>query len=82
LRRLAGRSFEDVDPRGIGWMPLIVSACAYAAVSGSFWTLWPAGLLYGLAYRRRGRLGDAIVAHAVANFLAVVFSSGITPSLR
>jgi len=74
LRRLASRSFTDVDPRDTGWIALIVSAAAYAAVSGAFWTRWPAGLLYGLAYRRRGRLGDAVLAHAVANALFVAFS--------
>jgi membrane protease YdiL (CAAX protease family) len=30
------------------------------------------GILYGLAARRRGRLGDAVLAHAVTNALLAV----------
>ena len=78
LRRLAGKPFTGVDPRQAGWIPLLLSACAYAAVAGSFWTLWPAGLLYGLAYRRRGQLSDAILAHAVASLLGVLASLGMS----
>jgi CAAX prenyl protease-like protein len=74
LRRVASRSFVTVDPRETGWIALLISACAYAAVSGAFWTTWPAGLLYGLAYRRRGRLGDAVLAHAIANALSTIAS--------
>jgi membrane protease YdiL (CAAX protease family) len=32
-----------------------------------------AGLAYGLVYRRRGRLGDAIVAHGVTNALLALW---------
>jgi len=74
LRRLTSRSFVTVDPRKTGWIVLLLSACAFAAVSGSFSTMWPAGLLYGIAYRRRGCLGDAIVAHGVANLLSVALT--------
>ena len=74
LRRLTSRSFVTVDPRKTGWIALLISACAFAAVSGSFSTMWPAGLLYGIAYRRRGCLGDAIVAHGVANLLSVALT--------
>ena len=80
LRRLASKSFTDVDPRDTGWIALIISAAAYAAVSGAFWTMLPAGLLYGLAYRRRGRLGDAVLAHAVANALSAAFSLVVAAS--
>lgn len=70
-RRLSGRPFEAVDPQRAGWIALIVAGAVYAATTGTFWIALPAGILYGVAYRRRGELGDAILAHAACNVLVV-----------
>jgi exosortase E/protease (VPEID-CTERM system) len=71
LRRLASKTFTAVDPRQAGWIPVAISSVAYAAVTGAFWAAWPAGVLYAVVQRWRGRLGDAVLAHVVTNALLV-----------
>jgi membrane protease YdiL (CAAX protease family) len=44
-----------------------VSSSAFGAVHASFALGAAAGLAFGLVRLRRGRLGDAFAAHAVAN---------------
>ena len=55
---------------------LLVSSAAFGALHGQ---LWPAGavagLVYALALKGRGRLGDAIVAHATTNALLACCAS-------
>jgi exosortase E/protease (VPEID-CTERM system) len=70
IRRLAAADFESVDPRSFGWLPALVSSVAFGLLHGS---RWPAGILAGMVYagamRRRGRIGDAVMAHAATNAL-------------
>jgi exosortase E/protease (VPEID-CTERM system) len=70
IRRLTAADFESVDPRGFGWIPALVSSVAFGLLHGS---RWPAGILAGIVYagamRRRGRIGDAVIAHAATNAL-------------
>ena len=54
------------------WPPCLLSSFAFGLLHKS----WPAGvaagLIYAFAYRRRGRLFDAVLAHAVTNAVMVV----------
>ena len=70
IRRLMAADFESVDLRSFGWIPALVSSVAFGLLHG---VRWPAGILAGMIYaavlRRRGRIGDAVLAHAVTNAL-------------
>jgi membrane protease YdiL (CAAX protease family) len=53
-----------------GWLGLGVSALAFGLLHGRRWLEGVvAGLLYGHVYCRKGRLGDAILAHAISNLI-------------
>jgi hypothetical protein len=73
-RSLLYRFLQSADPlsvslRQFAWMPFL----ATAAVFGFAHHEYVAGILCGLAYQglvlRKGRLGDAITAHAITNLL-------------
>jgi len=69
-RRLLCADFERIRLRGIALIPLLVSSLAFGLMHGSRWFSGAiAGLAYGLAMRRRGRIGDAVAAHAITNAL-------------
>ncbi|WP_435017841.1 exosortase E/protease, VPEID-CTERM system [Tundrisphaera sp. TA3] len=78
LRRLASRDFESVTPGQFTWFSLIASSACFGALHGRWLAGTLAGIAYAMAYRRRGRLGDAVVAHAVTNALiaGLVLASG------
>jgi len=69
LRWLSERDFSQRSYRGLSALAWIGSSLAFGVLHDK----WIAGTLAGLCFawtaRRRGRLGDAIVAHAVANLL-------------
>jgi CAAX prenyl protease-like protein len=70
MRRLASRDFESVAWRNFDWVPFLISSVAFGVLHGERWlggTI--AGLLYGFALIRRGRIGEAVVAHATTNGL-------------
>jgi exosortase E/protease (VPEID-CTERM system) len=70
MRRVKGPEVEKVDPGRAGWLGLALSSLAFGLLHGSRWMEGVvAGLLYGHVYARRGRLGDAIVAHAITNLI-------------
>jgi exosortase E/protease (VPEID-CTERM system) len=70
LRRLRAADFEQVPPGHTSWVAIGLSSVAFGLLHGE---LWPAGtaagVVYALAYGRRGRLADAVLAHAVTNAL-------------
>ena len=67
LRWLVSPEFERVPPRAWTWSALVLSSLAFGALHGH----WVLGTLAGLAFAavlvRRGRLGDAVLAHALTN---------------
>lgn len=77
-RRLVAPAFEEVDPGRIPPWALLASSALFGALHDRPLGGTIAGLLYGVAYARRGRLGDAVLAHAVTNALIaiVVWLSG------
>ena len=77
-RRLAGRDFTAVDPTKLGWLAIATSSLLFGLMHDRVVAGTAAGVLYALAYRRRGSLGDAVVAHATTNLLlvSVVLATG------
>ncbi len=73
MRRLVNADFESVAYPKVGWLALSVAAIAFGLAHGA---LWLPGIVAGLAYAllvvRRGRLGEAVAAHAVTNALIAV----------
>lgn len=64
---LARPDFEALPARATAWPAVLLSSLAFGALH-QHWVLGTAaGLAFALARWYRGRLGDAIVAHAAAN---------------
>ncbi len=78
MRRLAGSHFETVVPALTQWFAVLASSVLFGALHGRMWLPGVlAGLTYAWAYRRRDRLGDAILAHATTNgLIAIAVLSG------
>ena len=68
-RRLISPDFTNVDPKRFTAVSLVVSSLAFGALHGRWLAGSLAGLAYALAFHRRGRLGDAVAAHATTNAL-------------
>ena len=68
-RRLQSADWRELPPGRFTWLSPIVSSLVFGVLHGS----WLAGTLAGLAYAfavwRRGRLMDAVLAHATTNAL-------------
>jgi CAAX prenyl protease-like protein len=73
-RRMVAAEFERVPFSGLTAMAIGVSSVAFGLMHGASWVV---GILAGLAYagvaKWRGRLGDAVVAHATTNLLLAVW---------
>jgi exosortase E/protease (VPEID-CTERM system) len=78
MRRLTSKFFESVSWQHFSWMALAVSSVTYGALQGREWLAGTiAGCCYALAVLRKGRIGEAVVAHATANGLIaawIIFS--------
>jgi exosortase E/protease (VPEID-CTERM system) len=74
LRRLASSDFESVAWRAFSWAPFLISSVAFGVLHGERWLAGTiAGAIFALVQLRRGRIGDAIVAHSVANALVAAW---------
>lgn len=69
LRRLAAAEFEQVPAGRFAWLPFLLSSILFGMLHESWLAGTLAGMLYALAVYRRGRIADAVVAHAVTNAL-------------
>jgi exosortase E/protease (VPEID-CTERM system) len=75
MRRLVKADFESVPFHGVRWPALAGTAIVFGLAHGALWLPGiVAGLAYGLLVVRRGRLGEAVAAHAVTNALIAVTS--------
>jgi len=74
LRRFICADFDAVSLKSFTWFALAASSVLFGLMHG---TRWPAGILAGLIYAfamlRRGRLGDAVTAHAFTNALLAAY---------
>jgi exosortase E/protease (VPEID-CTERM system) len=74
MRRLISQDFESVPWKRFTWFSLLVSSALFGALHGGLWFAGIlAGLLYSFAVIRRGRIGEAIAAHATTNALLAVY---------
>lgn len=69
LRRLVAADFTQVSLRTFTWPSVLLSSLAFGALHRRWIAGTIAGVCYALAQQRRGRLADAIAAHAVTNAL-------------
>jgi len=74
-RRLISRDFEKVRPGEFNWFSFIGSSVLFGILHQHWAAGTVAGMLFALAYYRRGRVGDAIVAHGAANLVLAIFVS-------
>ena len=77
-RRLIAIDFESLPVGQFSWLAWLLSSAAFGLLHGRWIAGTLVGLLYALAMYRRGKLGDAVVAHAVTNAMiaATVLATG------
>ena len=72
-RYLMDGDFEKIPLNAFRWMPFLITSVAFGLAHFE----WLPGILCGLLYQglviRKGRLGDAMTAHAITNFLLGVY---------
>ena len=78
LRRLMSADFQSVDPRQLSWPALVISSALFGFLHDQWLAGMLAGMIYAAVYCHRGRLSDAVIAHATTNALitVVALSSG------
>jgi exosortase E/protease (VPEID-CTERM system) len=76
LRRLVSADFTAVRFGQFTWTSFLGSSLAFGLLHQSWLAGCIAGMLFALAQYRRGRLSDAILAHAVANLLVACYALG------
>jgi CAAX prenyl protease-like protein len=69
VRRLTSSDFTAVPSSRFSLVPLLASSAAFGLLHQRWLAGMLAGMVFYLAQSLRGRLADAIVAHAVANLL-------------
>jgi len=70
IRRFVSRDFEALPLHAFSWLGIGVSSLAFGLLHGSLWFAGVlAGLLYAWAMLRRGRIGEAVIAHSTTNAL-------------
>jgi exosortase E/protease (VPEID-CTERM system) len=76
LRRMVRDDFWEVELASAARRPaaVLLSSVVFGLLHGAFIAGTLAGIAYALVLRRRGRLGDAILAHAVTNALLVGYT--------
>jgi exosortase E/protease (VPEID-CTERM system) len=73
LRRFISPDFETVSFRTFSWFALAASSVLFGLLHGQRWIAGTiAGLIFALVVTRRGRFGNAVIAHATANALIAV----------
>jgi CAAX prenyl protease-like protein len=74
LRRLLSADFESVSLQRWSFLAVALSSVTFGLLHGDRWIAGTiAGILYASAQKWRGRIGDAVVAHAVTNGLISVW---------
>lgn len=74
LRRFVAADFESVSPRRVTWLAVAGSSIVFGWLHGGLWIAGiAAGLIFAIVWKRRGSIGDAVVAHASANALLAAY---------
>jgi exosortase E/protease (VPEID-CTERM system) len=69
LRRLIAADFDQVTSVRFTWLSFLVSSVLFGALHGRWLAGTAAGMCYAFAMYRRGKVADAVIAHAVTNAL-------------
>src|SRR5262249_30080120 len=70
MRRLIAPAVDEGPPGEFSLLSRVASSGLFGALHGRAWAAGTlAGVVFALALYRRGRLGDAVLAHATANGL-------------
>ena len=69
LRRLISADFDQLRSPRFTWLSFLLSSVLFGALHGRWLAGTVAGMFYAWAMYRRGRVADAIVAHATTNAL-------------
>jgi exosortase E/protease (VPEID-CTERM system) len=72
-RQLMADDFESVPLGKFSWFSFLASSAVFGALHGRWLAGAIAGMLFAAALYRRGRLSDAIAAHAIANALVTAY---------
>jgi exosortase E/protease (VPEID-CTERM system) len=73
LRRLVDRDFERVPPRQFSLFAFLASSLLFGLMHDRLVAGTLAGMLYAGVVHRRGRLADAVIAHATTNALLAAY---------
>ncbi|HEV2619129.1 MAG TPA: exosortase E/protease, VPEID-CTERM system, partial [Acidobacteriaceae bacterium] len=74
IRRIVSPDFDVLPPTTFTWPALLLSSVAFGLLHGHLWLPGIlAGLLYAWAFLRRGRIGEAVSAHATTNALLAAY---------
>ncbi len=74
IRRFISADIEALPPQSFTWLGLGITSIAFGILHGNLWVAGIlAGLLYAWALLRRGRIGEAIAAHATTNALLAAY---------
>ena len=68
-RRIISPDFHQVSPTALSWLALALSSVLFGILHDRWLAGALAGAVFALVMLRRGRVSDAIVAHATANAL-------------
>jgi len=69
LRRLQSAAWRELPPEQSTWVSLLISSILFGVLHNHWLAGTLAGLAYAFAFRHRGRLLDAVLAHATTNAL-------------
>ncbi len=72
MRRLIAADYQALPIGTFSWPSFLISSLLFGMLHGRWLAGTVAGLLFALVVYRRGRLVDAIVAHAITNALIAV----------
>jgi CAAX prenyl protease-like protein len=72
LRRMISADFRAVPPSAFTWASVALSSLAFGVLHGRWLAGTLAGVVYAFAFYRRGKLFDAMLAHATTNALIAV----------
>lgn len=76
LRKLIASDFETVPDGRFTWVSFILSSLLFGLLHQQWIAGTIAGMLFALALYRRGRISDAVVAHATANAMLAAYVLG------
>lgn len=73
-RRLMDRNFDAVPFTNLTAFSVCISSVAFGLMGGQHWLIGiVSGIAFALLLKSRGRIGDAVVAHATSNLLIAIW---------